>query len=275
MSLSSISLDAFYACAKIGHFTKAAEKLQITQSALSQRIQNLEKELKLTLFIRDRSGLRMTEAGEKLFRYCLSKESLEVEALTAMKANSKWLQSGDIRIGGGADVMRSLVLPRIKPLIKKRNLNLHFVIKEMRELPSLLQSGEIDFLIMDYALRREGIVHVVIGAEKKVLVQKKNYNGPDIYLDQNEEDETTFRFFNRKNSANLKRHFLGDIYGVIDGVRLGLGKAVVPRHLIANFSDIEVIEQKKSAENPLILHYYEQAYYSELHLEIIAALKKI
>ena len=35
---------------------------------------------------------------------------------------------------------------------------------------------------------------------------------------------------------------MDDIYGIIDGVRLGLGKAVVPVHLVSKIADIEIVD---------------------------------
>ena len=63
MSLSSLYLDAFVGVAKAESFSGAAKGLHITQSALSQRIKNLEDELGLTLFLRMTSGVRLTEQG--------------------------------------------------------------------------------------------------------------------------------------------------------------------------------------------------------------------
>ena len=66
MSLPSNRLDAFVAVARTQHFSRAAEGLFITQSALSQRVKQLEDFLGVTLFIRDREGARLTEKGERL-----------------------------------------------------------------------------------------------------------------------------------------------------------------------------------------------------------------
>ena len=111
MNLSSLGLSAFQVCAQVGHFTKAAEQLSITQSALSQRIKNLERELETTLLVRDRTGVRLTETGSTLLRYCRLREALEVEAISQLKGGSKDELSGHIRIGGFSSVMRSVVLP--------------------------------------------------------------------------------------------------------------------------------------------------------------------
>lgn len=79
MSLPSLNLDAFLAVAKTEGFSSAAKHLNVTQAALSQRIKNLEAELGLTLFIRRPTGATLTEQGERLLRYCQTRDSLEVE----------------------------------------------------------------------------------------------------------------------------------------------------------------------------------------------------
>ncbi len=83
MTFSSSHLEAFFAVSQTLNFTQAASKLHITQSALSQRILNFEKELGLTLFIRDRAGLRLTETANKIVRYCQQKNNLEIEVLAS------------------------------------------------------------------------------------------------------------------------------------------------------------------------------------------------
>lgn len=273
MSLSSLFLDAFYTCAQTAHFTKAAERLNITQSALSQRIKNLEEELGLTLFIRDRSGLRLTEAGERLLRYCQTKDSLEQEALSTMKARFNGSRRRHIRVGGYSSVMRSLILPKLKVLMKDDSTSLKFTTREVHELPALFRSGEIDYMILDDVFHMEGVAHLRIGTEENVLVQKKNYKGPDIYLDHDEKDMTTVRFLKKRSSSDLERIYLDDIYGIIDGVRLGFGKAVVPLHLIENDSNLEVVSERKSLHSPIVLHYYEQPFYTQLHQDLLAALE--
>lgn len=48
--------------------------LNITQSALPQRILNLESDLGSTLFIRESSGILLTELGQRMLRYCQMKD---------------------------------------------------------------------------------------------------------------------------------------------------------------------------------------------------------
>ena len=114
MSLQSNQLDAFMAVAELLNFTKAADKLHITQSALSQRILNLESELQTTLFIRDRSGLKLTEQSFDLIRYCQSRMTLEDEFINSLKSKNSKDLAGVLKIGGFSSVMRSVIQPSLK-----------------------------------------------------------------------------------------------------------------------------------------------------------------
>ena len=60
-------LKSFYEIAIARSISKASAKLNISQSALSRQIQDLEYDLKTPLFIRHQKGVRLTEQGENLF----------------------------------------------------------------------------------------------------------------------------------------------------------------------------------------------------------------
>lgn len=62
-------LKTFLEIHKTRHFGQAAENLFITQSAVSARIRQLEQDMGVKLFIRDRNNIRPTSAGEKLVRH--------------------------------------------------------------------------------------------------------------------------------------------------------------------------------------------------------------
>lgn len=59
-------LRSFIAVAEAGHLTRAAEKLHVSQPAVSGQIRALEDELELTLFERTSSGMELTFAGQRL-----------------------------------------------------------------------------------------------------------------------------------------------------------------------------------------------------------------
>jgi DNA-binding transcriptional LysR family regulator len=273
MSLNSAYLDAFYSCARLGHFTRAARQLSITQSALSQRIKNLEEELGTTLIMRERSGLRLTEAGQRLLRYCQQNEHAERETLGDIQGGADGL-SGIIRIGGYSSVMRSVILPALAPVLTDHpQLQLQSYTRELYELQPMLKSGQIDFMVFDEHSKKDGLVSHVLGYETYVEVKQRGYMGAEIYLDHDEDDLTTARFIGKKSNSGIQRRYLDDIYGILDGVRLGLGKAIVPMHLISGSSEF-VTNGIRSTKNPVVLQYAVQPYYSKLHTAVVGALEQ-
>lgn len=280
MALSSDQLEAFGVVAREAHFSKAAKILGITQSALSLRIQKLEDSIGATLFIRGRAGVRLTHAGQELLRYANVKSSLESEVLGRIadgdragqgqgRGQSRDQLRGMIRIGGFSSVMRSLVLPAVAPLIATNpHVSLKLVSREVDELPGTLQQGEVDFLLWERKLELEGVESIFLGNEINVVVQSRSKKcRKNVFLDHDERDQTTLRFMKSQSKPQneLQRLYLDDIYGIIDGVVMGLGRAVLPKHLAEQHTTLEVDRGFKAIESPVYLNYYKQPYYSRLH----------
>jgi DNA-binding transcriptional LysR family regulator len=81
-------LRAFVEVADSGHFRVAAERLRLTQPALTQRIQALERELGLQLLERNARAVRLAPAGTVLLRHARRLVQTEDEALRGLKAYS-------------------------------------------------------------------------------------------------------------------------------------------------------------------------------------------
>ena len=62
-------LETFFWAAKLGSFSAAAERLNATQSTVSMRIQDLERDFGLTLFDRAQRTARVTDQGRAFLRY--------------------------------------------------------------------------------------------------------------------------------------------------------------------------------------------------------------
>ena len=77
-------LDIFLHVVRAGSFNRAAEGLLMSQSAVSQHIQDLEAGLGATLFERGRRGVNLTKAGDALHDYALRIFTLLAEAENAV-----------------------------------------------------------------------------------------------------------------------------------------------------------------------------------------------
>jgi DNA-binding transcriptional LysR family regulator len=89
-------LRTFIAIAETGSFTKAAEVVNKTQSAVSMQMKRLEERLDRPIFARDGRASRLTEDGERLLDYARRIVKLNVEALAAF--DDKELR-GRVRLG--------------------------------------------------------------------------------------------------------------------------------------------------------------------------------
>lgn len=96
--LNLYKLQVFATVARTGSFTRAAEELLLTQSAVSQHIQGLEAQLGTQLFERSRRGVSLTPAGKTLLEYTQRILRLVAEAEEAVAAVSDSHQQ-TLRIG--------------------------------------------------------------------------------------------------------------------------------------------------------------------------------
>src|SRR5262249_32551288 len=148
MKLSSSQLEAFYAVAQARSFTKAAQRIHVTQSALSQRIRNLETELQTALFVRDPAGVELTEPAHELLRYCQFQDGYETELLGNLRGGKGAALSGVVRIAGFSTVMSSAILPALENLLSKNpGVRLEMHTRELRDLLPMLKHGEADYVV--------------------------------------------------------------------------------------------------------------------------------
>jgi len=270
MNINTDSLKSFLIVHEMKSFTKASEKLGLTQSALSQKIGRLEDGLEATLFIRNSEGLKLTDAGKKLFSFARSQLQMQDDFLSNFKSYDQTL-SGHIRLAGFSSIMRSILIPKLAPFqIKNPGLSIEYKVYEVIDLLNVLKRGEADMVVTDYMPMESGIESIHIGEEEYVLIQaKKNSNTLDIYLDHGPHDNATESFFRfQGQSFKSRRGFMGDVYGILDGVAFGLGKAVMSKHLVENDSRFRIIPSRKKYVRPLALSYFKQSYYPTSHLQL-------
>src|SRR5208282_5021316 len=99
-------LAAFLAVARERNFTRAAAKLGVSQSALSQTIRGLEARLGLRLLARTTRSVAPTEAGERLLK-SVGPRLDEIEAELAALSELREKPAGTIRINADEHSARS------------------------------------------------------------------------------------------------------------------------------------------------------------------------
>lgn len=148
------SYKIFYYVAMYGGITSAAEKLCISQPAVSQAVKQMEKNFGVPLFIRTPKGTKLTTEGEVLYQYV--KEGYETILLGEAKLRELMnLEDGEIHIGASDMTLRYYLLPYLEkfheqyPKIKVSVTN-----GPTPETLAYLKEGRIDFGIVTEPLQK-------------------------------------------------------------------------------------------------------------------------
>ncbi|MDM5322042.1 LysR family transcriptional regulator [Bacillus altitudinis] len=142
--LITFQYKVFLTVVECGSFTKAGEKLGLTQSGVSHNIAKLESELGVVLLRRNRNGLSLTDAGERVMphiRQIIHHASLlEQEA-----ALIQGMEVGSIKIGTFSS-FSSKMLPQLIHLFTKRYPNIQVELYEggYEEIEEWIASGTVD-----------------------------------------------------------------------------------------------------------------------------------
>jgi DNA-binding transcriptional LysR family regulator len=164
-------LRAFVAIADTGHYGRAAASLKLTQPAITQRIQVLERELGVQLFTRSAREVRLTPSGEALIEHARALVLIEDRALAALRDHLAGI-AGSLRIsyltlwdmGLPADLIAEY--RRRYPTIK-----LEMTTGYSQSNMDRLVSGEIDFAFIGPSVApRKGIVLRAVDRQEIVVV---------------------------------------------------------------------------------------------------------
>lgn len=143
----------FYHVATSGSISKAAEELLISQPAVTWQIKSLEDQLGITLFIRTKKGVILTDEGKILFNYVkIGVESFSngENALT----NLRNLDYGIIRIGASTTVSKHVLMPYLAHFHEEYpNIEIKIVNTLTENLLKDLRNGNLDILLLNLPMK--------------------------------------------------------------------------------------------------------------------------
>ncbi len=134
-------IEALEAIVTQGSFERAAEDLYISQSAISQRLKQLEKFLAQPALIREQPP-RPTLVGKKLLSLHKRVKLLESELIPEL-ANQEQERALSISIATNADSLATWLLPAISPVMKSRKVEMNIVVFGESRTLDKMKSGEV------------------------------------------------------------------------------------------------------------------------------------
>lgn len=176
------SLHYFVRIAEIGSITRAASRLKIAQPALTRHVQRLEEEVDAALFTRANRGVRLTEAGQKLFdnaQRILRDVERAGDEIRAHKAHP----SGKIVLGV-TPTLCPVVVPQLFALIRPRYplVELKVVHAGTIRLEEFIVGGLVDLALMAEISRNRLIASTRLAEEEMVLVTRPGARPPGAVL---------------------------------------------------------------------------------------------
>lgn len=160
-SMTTMQMECFVQAASMLNFTAAAEKLFMTQPALSHQISNIENELNVKLFVRGNNAVRLTPAGQVLYRG-LQGVLEDYKNLIVQVENVSLGITGDFNIGILEDLLLDEgIATAVKKLkARKPGLNIRIHRADMKTLTDGLSSGSLDVAVVLLSFLRKKDVQV-------------------------------------------------------------------------------------------------------------------
>lgn len=224
---------------ELGNFTKAADKLGLTQSAVSQSVSSLEDELSIKLLNRSRSGVSLTVEGSSLFPN-IEKICYELRALHERAGEIRNLESGTIRIGSMGSVSAHW-LPSLIAKFQKRYPKIEFTLLQgdYVSIAEWIKSGAVDFgFVNAHAVSgiktfpvKEGRMLAVLPEGHKLasldtVPLEALANEPFILLEEGEYSEP-LKAFEQSGFKPDIRYTIHDDYAIMNMVEAGLGVSIM------------------------------------------------
>lgn len=251
MSLLSPSLKAFWAVSEKGTVQEAARTIGLTQTGVTQRIRSLEKQLKTTLFIRSRKGMKLTAEGESLLMYV--RLSLENEGVTLSRIQKASLESHiRISISGPSSILRSRVIPTFTSTLNEfPKLRFQFDLSDTESNTDKLRTGACDMAILEHHNVTKEMDSKILRPERYKLYAASLWKRRPLLeilknesiIDFDPQDKMTISLLDKyklTKHIQTERHFANNTDALISMIESGIGYSVLSEEFAK-----PLVEQKK------------------------------
>jgi LysR family transcriptional regulator (chromosome initiation inhibitor) len=247
MSLDPKQADAFKAVAELGSFERAAAKLSITPSAVSQRVRALETTLGAALILRTRP-CRPTQTGQRLLQYLRRALLLQAD----LEADLLQSESGSLSVSVAlnSDSLGTWFLPALANLLVKHQIILDLIVEDQDHTYALLETGMVAGCVSTVAQPMRGCSAAKLGTMRyrlmactsfrerwfpKGLTREAARQAPVVAYTRKDMLQSDF-LLSRLGlpEGAYPCHYVPGIEAHFAAVRHGLGYAMVPEWLLSS-----------------------------------------
>jgi DNA-binding transcriptional LysR family regulator len=233
-------VEAFFWVATLKSVTRAAEKLYLTQSAMSSRISALEEELGVLLLDRRDKQFRLTVAGLRFFGY--AQQLLELQREVKAEMGSGAPQAMTLRLGAIESVLHSWLIPLIEKVRADHpGLELALTVETTPVLLDQVRRGALDLVFAALPASMDGLRNRALTPMDMVFVGNPKQQRRRMYrlADLGELDILTFQrgsqphvalldMFRQRQLEPRRVHTISSISAMTQLVEGGFGVATLP-----------------------------------------------
>ena len=174
-------VETFVWVARLKNITRGAEKLCLTQSAVSNRIAALEEELGVMLLDRRNPGFRLSDAGTRFLDYADRLLTLQHELKNDLGTHEA--QPFSLRVGAVESVLHTWLIPMVDGLKKiTPHIEFELTIEMTPTLNEQIQRGALDLIFAATPALGNGIINETLQPLETVLVGPKSMAGHEKLL---------------------------------------------------------------------------------------------
>lgn len=276
--LDSAGLDCLAALADERSFERAAQRLAITQSAVSQRLRSMEAQAGQLLVVRSRP-LRLTEAGKVLLRFARQMQALRIDV--ARELGASVAPNERIAIAVNPNSLATWVPQALDPVVQaglREGFGLALIVDDEDFTHDWLRQGEVMGCVSTVSEALRGCLVQALGVMRYVAVASPEFMRRQLPQGLNEGNfmRTPFLVFNRKDSnqaqwvakafgvraPRLQERYVPSSEAYVRAVCMGWGVGVAPelqvRPLIASGA-LQALRPELSVDVTLYWHQWRLA----------------
>jgi DNA-binding transcriptional LysR family regulator len=268
--ISPVWLRSFCTLVEVGHFTRTAERLNMTQSGVSQHVRKLEDHLGQPLLIRQGKQFTLTDAGERLYH-----EGMKIiRALSDLekRVSDDPAFEGTVRVVSPGSVGLKLYRHLLNLQKQHPELVIDYRFAPNSEVEMLIAEHKVDIGFLTTPSTLDEVSFKPVAEEELLLVTPKDVIEPDWqqlmalgFIDHPDGAHHAGLLLGAnypefQNSKQFKRTgFSNQINLILEPVSMGLGFTVLPGHAVAAFNDpqrVKIHQLAKSVSETLYLGFH-------------------